>query len=59
MWKFQGELKDHFELIMPSLPGYGESAFMIAPSTIRDNAVKVFELLDALGVETFYLFNNP
>jgi pimeloyl-ACP methyl ester carboxylesterase len=58
MWKFQEELKDHFELIMPSLPGYGESAFMIAPSTIRDNAVKVFELLDALGVETFYLLGH-
>ena len=58
MGKFQEELKDHFELIMPSLPGYGESAFMRAPSTIRDNAVKVFELLDALGIETFYLLGH-
>ena len=58
MWKFQEDLKNHFELIMPSLPGYGESAFMIAPSSIRENAVKVFELLDDLGIETFYLLGH-
>ena len=58
MWRFQEDLKDHFELIMPSLPGYGESAFMSAPSTIRENAVKVFELLDHLGIETFYLLGH-
>ena len=34
MWKFQEELKNDFELIMPSLAGYGESAEMTAPSTI-------------------------
>ena len=58
MWRFQEGLKDYFELIMPSLPGYGESAFMTAPSTIRENAVKVFELLDHLGIETFYLLGH-
>ena len=58
MWRFQEDLKDHFELIMPSLPGYGESAFMSAPSTIRENAVKVFELLNHLGIETFYLLGH-
>ena len=58
MWRFQEDLKDHFELIMPSLPGYGESAFMTAPSTIRENAVKVFELLNHLGIETFYLLGH-
>ena len=58
MWRYQEDLKDHFELIMPSLPGYGESAFMTAPSTIRENAVKVFELLDHLGIETFYLLGH-
>ena len=58
MWRFQEDLKDHFELIMPSLPGYGQSAFMTAPSTIRENAVKVFELLDHLGIETFYLLGH-
>ena len=58
MWRFQEDLKNDFELIMPSLPGYGESAFMIAPSSIRENAVKVFELLDDLGIETFYLLGH-
>ncbi|MDC3315569.1 alpha/beta hydrolase [Candidatus Thioglobus sp.] len=58
MWKFQEDLKDHFELIMPSLPGYGESAFMTAPSTIRENAIKVFELLDHLEIDTFCLLGH-
>jgi pimeloyl-ACP methyl ester carboxylesterase len=58
MWKFQEDLKDYFELIMPSLPGYGESAFMTAPSTIRENAIKVFELLDHLEIDTFHLLGH-
>ena len=48
MWKFQEELKNDYDLIMPSLAGYGESSHMIAPSTIEENANQVFELLDFL-----------
>jgi pimeloyl-ACP methyl ester carboxylesterase len=58
MWRFQEELKYDFELIMPSLAGYGESADMVAPSSIRENAEQVFELLDHLNINTFYLLGH-
>jgi len=58
MWRFQKDLQDDFELIMPSLAGYGESANMAAPSTIRDNANQVYELLDYLNINTFYLLGH-
>ena len=58
MWKFQEDLKNDFELIMPSLAGYGESAEMTAPSTIRENANLVFELLNHLNIDQFYLLGH-
>jgi pimeloyl-ACP methyl ester carboxylesterase len=58
MWRFQEDLKDDFELIMPSLAGYGESANMAASSTIRENANQVYELLDHLNINTFYLLGH-
>ena len=58
MWKFQEELKHDYELIMPSLAGYGESAHLTAPSTIRENAEQVFELLNHLNIDTFYLLGH-
>ena len=58
MWQFQEVLEDNFELIMPSLAGYGESSKMTAPSTIRENAIQVFELLDYLKIDTFNLLGH-
>jgi len=58
MWRFQEYLKDDFELIMPSLAGYGESADMTAPSTIKENATQVYELLDHLNINSFYLLGH-
>ena len=58
MWKFQEELKHDYELIMPSLAGYGESSHLIAPSTIKENAEQVFELLNHLNIDTFYLLGH-
>ena len=59
MWKFQEEeLKNYYDLIMPSLAGYGESSHMIAPSTIEENAKQVFELLDILKIEKFNLLGH-
>jgi len=58
MWKFQEDLKTSFDLIMPSLAGYGESSKMTAPSTIRDNATQIFELLDHLKIDTFNLLGH-
>ena len=58
MWKFQEELQHDYELIMPSLAGYGESSNLTAPSTIRENAEQVFELLNHLNIDTFYLLGH-
>jgi pimeloyl-ACP methyl ester carboxylesterase len=58
MWQFQEVLEDNFELIMPSLAGYGESSKMTAPSTIRENAIQVFKLLDHLKIDTFNLLGH-
>ena len=58
MWKFQEELKHDYELIMPSLAGYGESSYLTAPSTIRENAEQVFELLNHLNIDIFYLLGH-
>ncbi len=59
MWKFQEEeLKNYYDLIMPSLGGYGESSHMIAPSTIEENAKQVFELLDFLKIDKFNLLGH-
>ena len=58
MWKFQEELKNDYDLIMPSLAGYGESSHMTAPSTIKENANQVFELLDYLKIENFNLLGH-
>ena len=59
MWKFQEELKHDYELIMPSLAGYGESSHLIAPSTIRENAEQVFELLNHLNICLLYTSPSP
>ena len=59
MWKFQEEeLKNYYDLVMPSLAGYGESSHMIAPSTIEENAKQVFELLDFLKIDKFNLLGH-
>ena len=58
MWKFQEDLKTSFDLIMPSLAGYGESSKMTAPSTIRGNVIQIFELLDSLKIDTFNLLGH-
>ena len=58
MWKFQEDLKNDYDLIMPSLAGYGESSKMTAPSTIRGNVIQIFELLDSLKIDTFNLLGH-
>ena len=41
MWKFQeDDLENDYNLIMPSLAGYGESSHLFAPSSIKENANK-------------------
>ena len=58
MWQFQEDLKNDYDLIMPSLAGYGESSEMTAPSTIRGNVIQIFELLDSLKIDTFNLLGH-
>ena len=59
MWKFQeNELKKKYNLIIPSLAGYGASSHLSAPSTIKENAKQVFDLLDFLKIEKFNLLGH-
>ena len=58
MWQFQEVLEDSYDLIMPSLAGYGESSSLKAPSTIRENADQVFALLDFLEIDRFNLLGH-
>ena len=59
MWKFQeNDLENDYNLIMPSLAGYGESSHLVAPSTIKENAKQVFDLLDFLKIEKFNLLGH-
>ncbi len=58
MWKFQEPLQEHFDLIMPSLAGYGESASLAAPDSIPGNVEDICALLDALGIEKVDLLGH-
>ena len=44
-------LKDHFDLILPDLRGFGKSTTVEAPYTLSDIADDLAGLLDDLGVE--------
>lgn len=44
-------LKDHFDLILPDLRGFGKSTTVEAPYTLSDMADDLAGLLDDLGVE--------
>ena len=44
-------LKDHFDLILPDLRGFGKSTTVEAPYTLSDMADDLAGLLDHLGVE--------
>ena len=52
MWIFQEKIFKHsHRLIMPSLAGYGESSNLKAPTTIRENAEQIFDLLNYLEIK--------
>ncbi|MDC1097262.1 alpha/beta hydrolase [Gammaproteobacteria bacterium] len=58
MWQFQEPLQDDFELIMPSLAGYGESAHLEAPSSIPGNVDDICRLLDYLEIDKVDLLGH-
>lgn len=48
-------LVDRYDVIAVDLPGFGGSADIPAPDSLAGYAGSVFELVDALGIETFSL----
>lgn len=58
VWKNQEVLSRSYQLVMPSLAGYGDSSDRIAPATIRENAEQIYEFLDFLGINQFYLLGH-
>ena len=59
MWLFQEKIFKHsHRLIMPSLAGYGESSNLKAPTTIRENAEQIFDLLNYLEIKKFNLLGH-
>jgi pimeloyl-ACP methyl ester carboxylesterase len=52
-------LRPHFRILAPDLPGFGDTRFEDLPSfRIEDVARRVFDWLDALGVQRVYLGGN-
>ena len=58
MWRFQEELQNSFDLIMPSLAGYGESAAIKPSSSIAGNVEDICNLLDYLEIEEVNLLGH-
>lgn len=59
MWRLQIDyFKDRYDVIAPDLAGFGLSAELEAPDSIPDCAQKVFDLLDSLGIDEFYLLGH-
>ncbi len=59
MWQTQIDyFKSRFDVIAPNLAGFGDSARLIAPESIPECAQQVFDLLDSLGVDQFYLLGH-
>ncbi len=59
MWGEQMDyFKFQFDVIAPNLAGFGDSAALQAPDSIPDCAQQVFDLLDSLGIEQFFLLGH-
>jgi len=59
MWHHQTDyFKQQYDVIAPDLAGFGKSGDLQCPESIAGCAQNNFELLDALGVEQFYLLGH-
>lgn len=58
MWKNQECLSKKFNLIIPSLAGYGESTNLSARSSIKKNAEDIFNLVEKLKIKKFNLLGH-
>jgi abhydrolase domain-containing protein 6 len=57
--RFAGELGDHYNLLIPDLPGHGETTrSMDLRYDIDTQARRVLSLAEALGIEKFHLAGN-
>lgn len=57
--QFAGYLAPHYRVIVPDLPGFGESTFVDGASyRIADQARRLAAFADALGVRRFHLAGN-
>ena len=58
-WADQVEFfSEHFRVITPDLPGFGENHAMTTPETIRELAQYVLDELDKLEVDRFHLVGH-
>lgn len=58
-WADQVEIfSEHFRVITPDLPGFGENHAMTTPETIRELAQYVLDELDKLEVDRFHLVGH-
>ena len=58
-WADQKTLfSDHFQVITPDLPGFGDNNQSTTPESIRGLAMNVFQQLDKLGVHRFHLVGH-
>ena len=58
-WADQVEIfSEHFRVITPDLPGFGENHAMTTPETIRELAQYVLDELDQLEVDRFHLVGH-
>ena len=59
MWGDQIEFfKSEYDVIAPDLAGFGKSTNLSASESIPECAQQVFDLLDSLGVDQFYLLGH-
>lgn len=59
MWQGQvAAFSAAYDVICPDLAGFGDSAGLVAPSTIGGHAMAVLSLLDDLGIDRFDLMGH-
>ena len=59
MWQAQiDHFKSRYDVIAPNLAGFGDSSELVAPESIPESAQQIFDLLDSLGVDRFYLLGH-
>ncbi len=59
IWDYQlDHFKDKFDVVVPNLPGFGQSASVQAPKTIDGFAALLLDDLSLIGIEKFHLLGH-